>query len=889
MKRTFNILVLVSFLTNVLLAQTINTTINSVWRFQKGDINSAVGDLNTEEWEIVNLPHTWNVQDSFDETPGYYRGIGWYVKQLMVPEEWEGKTVFIKFEGANQTVEFFLNGKSLGHHIGGYTAFIFELTDGLNYGEVNYLAVKVDNSHDENIPPLRADYTFYGGIYRNVKLIVTEPVHFDLLNNASDGVFVNTPKVNDQNALVSVQGSIANNTSENKKVIVETSILDQENNVVAKNTSKLLLSPNSKNDFSIEGLQIRSPKLWSPDSPYLYKTVTKISEDADSGNIYDMIVLPVGLRWFEFDEEGGFMLNGKPLKLIGSNRHQDFKGLGNALTDDYHYNDYHQIKELGFNFVRLAHYPQAPEVYRTCDELGLLVWSEIPVVSSMTDSEEFARNCMNMQREHIRQTRNHPSIILYGYMNEIFLGFQYSRNSTEAERQQMADATVNLAKRLEALTKSEAPERYTVMANHRHQTYNEYGLTEIPDVVGWNLYFGWYYDGIEDLTKFLEEQHTKYPGQRMIVSEYGPGTDVRIHSRTPSVQDFSEDYQFVLHASYLKQMMSMPYLAGFAAWNFADFGSSGRSDAIPNINQKGLVNFDRSEKDVCGLYRAYFLDEPVIHIASRNFTIRSGIEQSEGAGICMDNVKIFSNQDKIELRLNGESIGQKEVKDHEVNFEVPFRNGENVLTALAGNGHLDEITIDYTVLPFDLTTNGIKDLAINVGTDVSFYDPGTQTLWIPDREYSPKSWGYIGGAPYTVQRRQLTTGITQDIKGTDCNPLFQTFVEGITGYRFDVPKGLYTVTLNFTEYILHRSQENLIYNLSNRDTPGSEAEPRVFDVDINGKNVIKNLNLEEDYGSLRAVTFDIDILAEEGEGIQVDFHSESGKALLSGIRIRKLN
>jgi len=866
------------------MAHRIKTTLNSGWRFHKGDIDSTVNDLTTEEWQMVNLPHTWNDRDAFDEIPGYYQGVCWYVKVFPVSLEWKGKTAVLLFEGANQNAEVHLNGDLLGTHVGGYTAFGFELSEGLNYGEMNTIAVRLTNERDDHIPPLRADFTFYGGIYRNVSVMVTEPIHFDWGSYASDGVFIETPEVNEQDALVSVHGSIANQSGTGRQITIETTILDQSSHIVAQGTSKLSLSPNSKTDFSMDDLEISSPNLWSPERPYLYQVIAQIKEADQAAALLDEKVIPLGLRWFEFDDENRFWLNGKPLKLIGSNRHQDFEGLGNALLDDYHVNDFKQIKDLGFNFVRLAHYPQAPEVYRMCDELGLLVWSEIPVVSSITHSAQFFQNCLEMQREHIRQTRNHPSVVFYGYMNEIFISLQFRRLSDE-ERQREVKAILDLANQLEALTKAEAPDRYTVMAVHHNQSYNEHGLTDIPDVVGWNLYFGWYYQRFEDLSRFLAEQHARYPEQRMIVSEYGPGADVRIHSRTPSVQDFSQDFQFALHASYLKQMMSLPYLSGFAAWNFADFGSNHRGDTIPNINQKGLVNYNRTEKDVCGLYRACFKDEPVVCIASRNYAHRTGMEQAEDAGFCSDNVKVFSNQGQIELKLNGKSLGPKQVIDYEVNFDVPFTHGENLLMAVSENGHSDEMVINYTILPFYLDSAGAIDLAVNVGAEVSFYDPDTRVMWIPDRPYTPKAWGYVGGAPYTETRRQTRPGISQDIKGTDCNPLFQTFVAGIKSYRFDVPDGNYQVTLLFADHISRSQQTSLMYNLSARETLGSEAEVREFGVRVNGNIVIDKLNLEEDYGSFRAVTFQVSVHADKGTGIQVDFQPVSGKALLSGIRL----
>ncbi|WP_346864068.1 glycoside hydrolase family 2 TIM barrel-domain containing protein [uncultured Draconibacterium sp.] len=885
MKKKIFIFYLILLYANIGFAQRIDFSINSVWRFHKGDFDGAIADIDAEKWEIVNIPHTWNASDAFDEDPGYYRGVGWYTKELKVPLEWKGKRVVIYFEGANQTTDVFVNRAKVGNHIGGYTAFSFDLSDQLKYGEINTIAVKVDNGMDADVPPLSADFTFYGGIYRNVKIIVAESVHFDLTNNASDGIFVETPIVNEQSAMVSIRGSIKNNTSDTKSVIIETLVFDKENKLIISKSVKKKLEPDSKTGFLIENLSISNPKLWSPDNPYLYQASTIIKEDREDGAVLDNLILPLGLRWFDFDAEGRFLLNGEPLKLIGANRHQDFLGKGNALSDDYHYNDYKHIKELGFNFVRLAHYPQAPEVYRACDELGILVWSEIPIVNTITESEAFEQNSLNMQREHIRQTYNHPSVVLYGYMNEQFLLLEYFRGS-ESEKEQKAKKIVALAQQLNDLTKEESPTRYSVMAFHGNQSYNEWGLAEVPDVVGWNLYFGWYYQELEDLTKFLDEENRKYPGRPTIVSEYGPGADVRIHSREPVAWDYSEDYQYKLHASYLKQMMNLPYLAGFAAWNFADFGSEMRSDAIPFVNQKGLVNYDRTEKDVCALYRAWFKQNPVLYIASRNYTERAGMENTKESGVCIDLVKIFSNEQSVELLLNGKSLGKKQVKDYEVNFEVPFQDGKNSLLAVSNNGHSDQIQINYTVIPANLEENGVKELAINVGAKVSFYDPESKVLWIPDKEYTANSWGYIGGTPYITAGQRPKTGISNNILGTECDPLYQTFVEGLSSYKFDVPNGKYKITLCFQENISREKKNDLIYNFLNNNKDEEAKDPREFNVVINGKEVVKDLNLEKSYGSMRAVSLDFEVEAENEDGLKIDFSPISGKALLSGIRIR---
>jgi beta-galactosidase len=335
-------------------------------------------------------------------------------------------------------------------------------------------------------------------------------------------------------------------------------------------------------------------------------------------------------------------------------------------------------------------------------------------------------------------------------------------------------------------------------------------------------------------------------------------------------------------------MMAMPYLAGFAAWNFADFGSERRGDAIPSVNQKGLVNFDRSEKDVIGLYKAYFLKEPVVHIASHNYSHRTGIEQSKDAGFSLDSIKVFSNREIIELKLNGKTLGKKEVIDHEVTFAVPFKGGKNYLTATDGNGHTDQIDIVYKLIPYHLDAPTFEEIAVNVGAEVSFYDPKEKILWVPDRKYSPRSWGYEGGAPYTTQRRQLKTGIDKNILGTQNDPLFQTFIEGITSYRFDISHGRYTLQLCFQEPISSNNGNNM-YNLTNRDESTDNIEAREFGITVNGQNMMNKLNLREDYGSLRAVTFDFEIEVNNGTGLKIDFQPISGEALLNSIRLKRIN
>jgi beta-galactosidase len=860
-------------------------TINSGWYFHKGNIALENNDFTSQDWTKLNLPHTWNNLDAFDDVPGYYRGIGWYAYTFRPNETWKGQDILLHFEGANQVAEVYVNNKLAGTHIGGYTAFNFNITQYLEYGKQNVIKVKLDNSHNKDIPPLNADFTFYGGIYRNVKLVAIDPVHFDVQNCASEGIFVETPSVTEQKANVVVRGDIANTGNAVKNIIVEAKIVDRAGNIVAQKNQKLKLNASSKVAFNLSDITIAQPQLWSPENPYLYHIEASVTEQGKKPVVLDATTIPVGMRWFSFDGNG-FHLNGKKYALKGTNRHQDFAGKGNALTDDYHRNDYEMIKSMGFNFVRLAHYPQAPEVYRTCDELGLLVWTEIPVVNEVTPTQAFTDNSLNMMREQIRQTYNHPSIVLYGYMNEILIKMLSNSKLTEDQRQQVATDTRNLALKLQALTKEEAPYRNTVMAIHYEDGYNKYNVSTIPDVLGYNLYFGWYYEEREDLTRFLDAEHKRYPNRPIIVSEIGADADFYSHSEMPRSWDFSQEYQVVFHHSALKQMNALPYLAGYALWNFADFGAENRTEATPFINKKGLVGYDRHEKEVASLYKASLLTTPIVYIAAHNYTKREGIETAKG--ICSNHINVFSNGKKVELKLNGKSLGQKELDGNMAGFDVPFAEGVSMLEAVDDRGVKDELKIQFHVVPVNLREQDNLDLAVDVGSYQTFVTPNTEIIWNPDREYVNGSWGRIGGKVKEKNDRQFKVGIAQNISGTNCNSLYQTFVEGIEKYRFDVKDGVYRITLCFVESNPKSPTEDVVYNLSKSDSTVASTGARQFSVSVNNNPVIDNLNLARDYGNLRAVEFKTEATAVNGSGVEVEFTPVIGKTTLSGIRIQRI-
>lgn len=839
-------------------AQRLVKTVNSGWEFQLE---------NTEKSKTVNIPHTWNAEDTFNEG-AYFRGKGTYEKQFYAPQEWEDRSVFFKFEGANQRTEVFVNGTSAGEHTGGYTSFIFELSDHLKFGEANEVKILVDNSHNLDIPPLEADFNFYGGIYRDLQLIITGKDHFKMEGQAAGNLIVKTPKVSEDLATVNFSGEFIR--SGNKNPVLEIKVTDPNGKLIKTLTPKL---KKSEADFSVD-FEIEDPLLWSPEQPHLYEIRADL-KDPDSKEILDSYSTNFGCRWFEADPEKGFFLNGKSIKLIGANRHQDFENMGNAVSNEIHRKDYQMIKDMGANFIRTAHYPQDPDVYRICDELGLLVWTEVPVINDVTDSEAYHQNAIDMQREQILQLYNHPSIVFWGYMNEIFIRLVFTRDMSETDKAAKIKTSVELAEKLEAVTKELDTSRLSVMALHGNEIYNTSKIADIPDVIGWNLYFGWYTPGLENLGKFLDEQHERYPERPLLISEYGPGSDSRIQTNDPKPWDFSEAYQLKSHVSYLNQIMERDYMLGMAAWNFADFGSSGRQDSRPFINQKGLVNFNRQPKDVYYYYKARLSKEDFVYIAGNSFETRF-INQNEKVKL-----KVFSNSDKVKLQING-SEKEAPVKDNIAEFDLELEEGKHSIKAVSGNGsHARNIEVKFRE---NLLGNiGNKPLNINVGSHSDFVDEETGEIWISDQAYSENSFGYIGGNVYQKSKDKFN-GTASNIKNTKKEPIFQTMREGLESYKFDVKKGKYRVSLLFAEPEYGASTEN-IYNLTTTEQEQIKGL-RSFDILINGTLVSKDLNLARDYGSITAV--EISYILNTENGIEVKFKDNAGRSLLSGIKLEKL-
>ena len=873
-------------------AQSIKQTINSNWEFFKGDIAGFPTKKPDTKWEKVSIPHSWNVTDVTDDEPGYYRGIGWYKKTTYVPASWNNKSVYLYFEGANQVTEVYVNGKLAGKHIGGYTAFSFQIGQLLNYNgtgsTANEIEVKVDNSHSESIPPLTADFTFFGGIYRDVYLVAADPVHFNLDSNATNGIRIRTPQVNEAEANVSISGSITNALAVKQSLKIVSSITDAEGKQVKEIQTKISLPAKSTTTFQQQINSIINPHLWSPDDPYLYHIISKIVDS--KGTVLDEIMNPLGLRWFKFDAATGFYLNGKPCKLIGANRHQDYKGMANAVPDAIHENDVALLKTMGANFIRISHYPQDPALLEACDRLGLLASIEIPIVNRITKSDEFTANCLHMQKEMIDQNFNHPSIIIWAYMNEVLLVPRYQSNSPE-QLAYFKDVAA-LAQKLDDLTRKEDPSRYTMISCHGDfDRYYKAGITSIPQIIGWNLYYGWYAPGFEGFGKFLDRHHEVLPDKPVIVTEYGCDGDTRLHNFDPERFDKTIEYETLYHKKYFKDIMDRPFVSGGALWCLVDFNSEGRIDAAPHVNTKGMATSERVPKDVYFYYQANLLKKPFIRIGSHNWTLRGGIGDKDG--ICTQPVEVYSNLSEVSLWLDGKLIGKQPAHDKVALFNVPFKNGVNVLkaTATASDGdHEDVVTTNFKMVQEDFHSAALpfNEINVNLGDKRFYIDDKLQQVWLPEKPYSPGSWGYVGGHTFSMKGNTLQTyGTNKDILGTEYDPIYATQRVGLTDFKLDVPDGKYEVNLLFAELLSKQEREALPYNLNN-SAQKEDVSERSFDVLINDKKVVESLGTDNYLEPLRAFSTRVTINVTGGKGIDVSFKAIKGEAILNGIQVKKI-
>lgn len=843
--------IVVMFVVTSLQAQREMKTINDNWEFRKSI---------DESWESVNLPHTFNI-DAYQQR-NYYQGKGFYRRTLVLPEIVAERRYYMKIDAASKAANIRVNGKEVGSHVGGYTACIVDITEYIR--KENLIEITVDNGR-KDITPISADFTFWGGIYRDVWLISTPKQHFNMSNMGSDGIFISTPVVNEKRGVLKVKCEVTNDSHESSILEVRSAIYSPQGKLLQTIKQKQKLKSGETYIFENTSGAIESPDLWSPETPSLYLVKTTLV-DPKSGKLLDEKNHKVGFRWFTFDGSKGFFLNGKSYKLRGLNRHQDQAPAGVALDDEAHRRDIFLMKELGCNFIRISHFPQDDAILEMCDELGLLAWEEIPIINIVPNTPGYDDNCEYNLREMIRQHYNHSSVITWGYMNEILLT---APSIGKPEWLACKERTVNLAQRLEAVLKEEDPGRASVMAFNMTNLYNEIGLN-LVDVVGWNLYHGWYVDKLKDFNAWCEDQHRRYPDQPMIISEWGAGSDKRLHSTQGRAFDFSIEYQQTYIEHYLPFIENTEWISGCAYWNFIDFNVAARQESMPRVNNKGLAYNNRIWKDVAYYFKAMWRkDIPVIRIASRDWEMRTGeINKPQS-------IKIYSNMPEVELFINGQSIGCQKIANCHTVFNVILPEGISVLMAQGiknGKTVQDAMTIQFKSLPNIAEGD---ELAINVGSNCYFTSDISNLTWLPDQPYTAGGWGYIGGKAHST---------TSEIYNTLDGPIYQTWREGNWSYKIDAPIGEYEIELLIADVTKPAAQ---LANLLNKNKEEKHSGETRFHISICGKQVETNFS-PIDGGKHRTAFKRRYIIRNEHDHIVISAGAVKGEPFLAGIKVRKL-
>ena len=620
----------------------------------------------------VDLPHTWNAQDALSGKIDYKRGIGNYEKNLFIRPEWKGKRLFIRFEGVNNIADVFINRRHIGEHRGGYGAFIFEITGKVEYGKENSILVRVNNGEQLDIMPLVGDFNFYGGIYRDVHLLITDETCISPLDYASPGVRLIQDSVSHRYAKVRAIVDLSNGRSGNQEVELNVRLLDGQR-VVKEGTKNVNLSGNEVMQQELT-FEIDQPHLWNGrQDPFLYQAEVTLFRN---GQMVDRVTQPLGLRFYRIDPDKGFFLNGKHLPLQGVCRHQDRSEVGNALRPQHHEEDVALMLEMGVNAVRLAHYPQATYFYDLMDKNGIIVWAEIPFVGpggyndkGFVDLPAFRANGKEQLKELIRQHYNHPSICVWGLFNEL----------TE-----LGDNPVEYIKELNVLAHQEDTTRPTTSAS------NQMGdLNFITDAIAWNRYDGWYGGTPADLGKWLDRMHKDHPEICIAISEYGAGASIyhqqdSLVKTVPTSWWHPENWQTYYHIENWKTISSRPYVWGSFVWNMFDFGAAHRTEGDrPGINDKGLVTFDRKvRKDAFYFYKANWnREEPMLYLTGKRNTVRTQRLQT---------IIAFTNQAGAELFVNGKSYG-KTTPDSYAILEwknVELEPGENEIKVVSTNKKL---------------------------------------------------------------------------------------------------------------------------------------------------------------------------------------------------------
>ncbi len=665
--------------------------INSNWLYLENPTENIHYALEQNNWETINLPHSWNALDATDITPGYRRSASWYKKDLEILKVSTNKTYKLYFEGVNIESKVYVNGKHIGGHTGGYIGFSVDISEVIKEGS-NEVLVRVDNSYNpEIIPSQKSDFFIFGGITRDVWLEVFP-------ENYLYNLKITTPKVSKEKAELVATVAITQNGKSDFKV--KAYLLDDQGKSVKSSKFRVV-----NNTAKIVFNTIKKPKLWHTDSPNLYTLKLELME---GNTVKDVVTEKVGFRWFEFKDYGAFYLNGKRLLLRGTHRHEEHAGVGAAMSNKQHRADMELIKEMGANFVRLAHYPQDPQVYKACDELGILVWDELPWCRGGLGNETWKTNTKGMLKEIINQNYNHPSIILWSLGNEIYWLPDFENGDNRVEINKFLRELNNYAHELD-------PSRKTAIRKY-------FEGSDIVDVFSPSIWSGWYSGSYKSYQKAIEQYKKKYP--HFLHAEYGGSSHVGRHTENPitgegkiqsdgweeaivqtnvaniaKIGDWSENYIVDLFDWHLRISENDPTFVGNIQWAFKDFGTPLRPEnAIPYMNQKGLVDREGKPKDAFYVFKSYWSKQPFTYIESHSWTERQGPK-----GKSRD-ISVYSNCLEVELFLNNKSLGTKKRNGLEfpaagLNWTLNFKEGENNIKAIGktkyGKQVIDELKLNY--------------------------------------------------------------------------------------------------------------------------------------------------------------------------------------------------
>jgi len=766
-----------------LCAQTIGITngrqeilINQDWMYAEintDDLTAVVGQHSA--WHLVHLPHTWNRTDAVDPMPGYRRAASWYRKGIEIPNLPSGQRVLLSFEGANIVTDVYVNGNRAGGHIGGYVGFEVDLTDHLVFGRSNDLLVRVSNAYDPDIiPSQKSDFHIYGGITRDVRLLSVPPRHLRAIR-------IQTPQVSERAASVVLDADVfANEQGIRGTVQLAAVVKNDEGAIVSKGTASVTLRP-GMTTHRIPLPDVKSPRLWSPDEPVLYTVEVSMTEGR---GVVDKLADRIGFRWFEFVEHGPFKLNGKRLLLRGTHRHEDYAGLANAMPNELHRRDMKMIKEMGANFVRLAHYPQDPEVYKACDELGLLVWDELPWCRGGMGGEAWKEHTTRLLREQILRYYNHPSIIIRSLGNEFYW-------LPDVEGGDNLDSLRTMLTVLNSISHELDPGRSTATRKFTEGA-------DLVDIVSPSMWPGWYSGVYKGFEKAIADARKKY--KRFFHAEYGGDSHIGRHTDTPvdgegltvpdgweenikptkiknvsQFSDWGESYMVNLFDWYLHISERTEWFTGNAQWAFKDFPTPLRPEnPIPYVNQKGLVDRAGMPKDAYYVFKSYWTTSPEFcYIQSHTWKERSG-----PVGVKRD-VKVFSNCPEVELVLNGTSLGRRtrdiaKFPASGLVWNVGFSEGKNDLVARgfrAGKAvAIDTLQVQYSYRKHDqpdhieLRTEPQNDGSLMVIAIVVDKD-GTRCLDYQKRVYFTSDGGgrlrINGGTPTRSSVIEMANGVAR--------------------------------------------------------------------------------------------------------------------------------